>query len=158
MGVAKSTVILSDFFQTGINDEELYERIADDLAQHKIDRVIGIGLTISKYLKFENETATYTILSEFYPSTEDFISRFRFSDFRDEVILVKGARIFCFEQIIQLLELKVHQTELEINLNAVVHNLQQYQKFYNHQQIDGNGKSFCLWKRRCRDCQHITIS
>ena len=127
-GTAKSTVILSDFFQTGINDEGLYERIADDLVQHKIDRVIGIGLTISKHLKFENETATYTIQSEFYPSTEDFISRFRFSDFRDEVILVKGARIFCFEQIIQLLELKVHQTELEINLNAVAHNLQQYQK------------------------------
>ncbi len=127
-GVAKSTVILSDFFQTGMNDEELYARIADDLVQHKIDRVIGIGLNISKYLKFENETATYTIQNEFYPSTEDFISRFRFSDFRDEVILVKGARIFCFEQIIQLLELKVHQTELEINLNAVAHNLQQYQK------------------------------
>src|SRR5258705_1276933 len=127
-GVAKSTVILSDFFQTGMNDEELYARIADDLVQHKVDRVIGIGLNISKYLKFENETATYTIQNEFYPSTEDFISRFRFSDFRDEVILVKGARIFCFEQIIQLLELKVHQTELEINLNAVAHNLQQYQK------------------------------
>jgi Alr-MurF fusion protein len=127
-GVAKSTVILSDFFQTGMNDEELYVRIADDLVQHKVDRVIGIGLNISKYLKFENETATYTIQNEFYPSTEDFISRFRFSDFRDEVILVKGARIFCFEQIIQLLELKVHQTELEINLNAVAHNLQQYQK------------------------------
>ena len=147
-GVSKSTVILSDFFQTGMNDEELYERIADDLVQHKIDRVIGIGLNISKYLKFENETATYTIQNEFYPSTEDFISRFRFSDFRDEVILVKGARIFCFEQIIQLLELKVHQTELEINLNAVAHNLQQYQKliatFYK---ADGNGKSICLWKR-----------
>jgi alanine racemase len=71
-GVSKSTVILSDFFQTGINDEELYERIADDLVQHKIDRVIGIGLNISKYLKFENETATYTIQNEFYPSTEDF--------------------------------------------------------------------------------------
>jgi alanine racemase len=127
-GVAKKTVILSDFFQTGMNDEELYARIADDLVQHKVDRVIGIGLNISKYLKFENETATYTIQNEFYSSTEEFISRFRFSDFRDETILVKGARLFSFEQIIQLLELKVHQTELEINLNAVAHNLQQYQK------------------------------
>jgi len=127
-GISRNTVILSDFFQTGMKDEELYARIADDLIQHKVDRVIGIGLNISKYLKFENETATYTLQNEFYPSTEDFISRFRFSDFRDEVILVKGARIFCFEQIIQLLELKVHQTELEINLKAVAHNLQQYQK------------------------------
>ena len=127
-GVAKKTVILSDFFQTGINDEELYDRIAADLIQHKIDRVIGIGLNISKFLKFENDPVSHTIRSEFYPSPEDFVSRFRFSDFRDETILVKGARIFCFEQIIQLLELKVHQTELEINLNAVAHNLQQYQK------------------------------
>ena len=127
-GVAKSTVVLSDFFQTGMNDEELYTRIAADLMQHKIDRVIGIGLNISKYLKFENDSLTQPIQSEFYPSTEDFISRFRFSDFKDETILVKGARIFSFEQIIQLLELKVHQTELEINLNAVAHNLQQYQK------------------------------
>ena len=127
-GVSKNTIILSDFFQTGMNDEELYTRIAADLTQHKIDRVIGIGLNISKYLKFENDSLTQPIQSEFYPSTEDFISRFRFSDFKDETVLVKGARVFSFEQIIQLLELKVHQTELEINLNAVAHNLQQYQK------------------------------
>jgi len=127
-GVSRKTVILSDFFQTGMNDEELYARIAADINQHKLDRVIGIGLNISKYLKFGSDLTSHTIQNEFYPSTEDFISRFRFSDFRDEAILVKGARVFCFEQIIQLLELKVHQTELEINLNAVAHNLQQYQK------------------------------
>ena len=126
--VDKRTVILSDFFQTGMNDEELYERIAADLSQHKIDRVVGIGLNITKYLKFENNSTTNPIKSEFYPSTEDFVSRFRFSDFKDETVLVKGARVFSFEQIIQLLELKIHQTELEINLNAVAHNLQQYQK------------------------------
>lgn len=127
-GVSKRTVVLSDFFQTGMHDEELYGRIADDLTHHKIDRVIGIGLNISKYLKAEDDPKFNSIQNEFYSSTEEFISRFRFSDFRDEAILVKGARIFCFEQIIQLLELKVHQTELEINLNAVAHNLQEYQK------------------------------
>jgi len=127
-GVSKRTVILSDFFQTGMNDEELYERIAADLIQHKVNRVIGIGLNMSKYMKIDDDLISNKIQSEFYSSTEDFISRFRFSDFRDEAILVKGARVFSFEQIIQLLELKVHQTELEINLNAVAHNLQQYQK------------------------------
>lgn len=126
--VDKRTVILSDFFQTGMNDEELYERITADLVQHKIDRVIGIGLNIANYLKFDSAPTSLPIKSEFYNSTEEFISRFRFSDFKDETVLVKGARVFCFEQIIQLLELKVHQTELEINLNAVAHNLQQYQK------------------------------
>ena len=127
-GVSKKTVILSDFFQTGMNDEELYERIADDLVQHKVNRVIGIGLNISKYFRIEEDFISNKVKNEFYSSTEEFLSRFRFSDFRDETILVKGARIFCFEQIIQLLESKIHQTELEINLNAVAHNLQQYQK------------------------------
>ncbi len=127
-GAAKRTVILSDFFQTGMSDEELYERIADDLVQHKIDRVIGIGLNISKFFKIEEDFVTNKVSSEFYSSTEEFVSRFRFSDYRDEAILVKGARVFCFEQIIQLLESKVHQTELAINLNAVAHNLSQYQK------------------------------
>jgi alanine racemase len=122
-GMTKKTVILSDFFQSGMSKEELYGQIAADLVQHKIDRIIGVGLNISRYLQLDN---SHSIQTEFYTTTEDFISRFRFSDFRDESILVKGARVFHFEQIIQLLEQKSHQTELEINLNAVAHNLQQY--------------------------------
>lgn len=124
-GNTKKTVILSDFFQTGMNEDDLYKQIASDLIHYKIDRVIGVGLNISKHLQID---AAYSIQTEFYPTTEDFVSRFRFSDFRDEAILVKGARVFHFEQIIQLLEQKVHQTELEIDLNVVAHNLRQYQQ------------------------------
>ncbi len=127
-GINTKTAILSDFFQTGLRNEELYRQIAAELVEHKIDRIIGIGLNISSHLRFESFTTDFSIKSEFYPSTEDFISRFRYSDFREEAILIKGARIFHFEQITQLLEQKVHQTELQINLNAVVHNLTQYQK------------------------------
>lgn len=65
---------------------------------------------------------------ESYSSTEDYISHFRSSQFKEETILVKGARSFAFEKIVQLLEQKAHQTVLEINLNAVVHNLKEYQK------------------------------
>jgi len=126
-GAEKKTVILSDFFQTGLSDEELYGQIADDLLHHGIDRVIGIGLNIAAHLKFDQSNSAKPIKSEFYLSTDDFLTRFRFSDFRDEAILIKGARVFHFEQIIQLLEQKVHQTELEINLNALAHNLNQYQ-------------------------------
>src|SRR5204863_628660 len=43
-------------------------------------------------------------------------------------ILLKGARVFEFEQLLPLLEQKVHQTVLEINLSAMLHNLQQYQQ------------------------------
>jgi alanine racemase len=126
-GTAKRTVILSDFFQTGMNNEELYTRIAAELVQHHINRVIGIGLHISEYLKFDSFHNGHLVKREFFLSTEEFISHFRFSDFREEAILVKGARVFHFEEIVRLLEQKVHQTELEINLNAIAHNLTQYQ-------------------------------
>ena len=127
-GAAKKTVILSDFFQTGLSDDELYGQIASELVHHDIDKVIGIGLNIARHLKFDQFSKTHNIISEFYPSTEDFLNRFRLSDIRDETILVKGARVFQFEQIIQALEQKVHQTELEINLDAIAHNLKQYQQ------------------------------
>ena len=126
--VSKKTLILSDFFQTGLKNEELYKQIASDIAHYDIDRVIGIGLNITRHLKPLQGSANKINKIEFYSSTDDFITRLRVSDFKDETILVKGARVFHFERIIQLLEQKVHQTELEINLNAVVHNLNQYQQ------------------------------
>lgn len=127
-GVSKKTLILSDFFQTGLKNDELYNQIASDIAHYDIDRIIGIGLNITKHLKPVQNARNKINKIEFYSSTDEFITRFRVSDFKDETILVKGARVFHFERIIQLLEQKVHQTELEIDLNAVAHNLNQYQQ------------------------------
>ena len=121
---SKRTVILSDFLQTGLPEEKLYDEIASLLRQHRTSKVIGIGKNISAYLKTDSK-ATY----QFYNSTEDFLQQFRSSQFKDETILIKGARIFEFEKIAHALEEKVHQTVLEINLNAIVHNLKAYQNF-----------------------------
>ena len=121
---SKRTVILSDFLQTGLTEEKLYDEIGSLLHQHRTSKVIGIGKNISTYLKTSSK-ATY----QFYNSTEDFLQQFRSSQFKDETILIKGARIFEFEKIAHALEEKVHQTVLEINLNAIVHNLKAYQNF-----------------------------
>ncbi len=64
----------------------------------------------------------------FYVSTEDFIHQFHSSQFHNETVLIKGARVFGFEHISALLEQKAHQTVLEVNLSAIVHNLKQYQQ------------------------------
>lgn len=56
------------------------------------------------------------------------MEQLRTSSFKEETILIKGARSFAFERIVQLLEQKVHQTVLEINLNAIIHNLKEYQQ------------------------------
>jgi alanine racemase len=125
----KKTVILSDFLQTALKDEELYSFILDSLKRHKIDCVIGIGKKIRSQLELNASGASAGIKTGLYDSTDDFIKQFRSSAFKEETILIKGARIFGFEKIVQLLEQKVHQTVLEINLNAIVHNLKVYQNY-----------------------------
>lgn len=121
---SKRTVILSDFLQTGLHEKKLYEEISSLLSVHNIEKVVAIGKSIGRYLRI-HDNAIY----QFYETTEEFLQQFRFSQFREETILIKGARIFGFERIVHTLEQKVHQTVLEINLNALAHNLRQYQKF-----------------------------
>lgn len=127
-GGTKKTVILSDFVQTATEDKKLYARILAELRKHAIARLIGIGEKITKELNALQRPDDSLLVVELYSTTNDFITRFRSSGFREETILVKGARIFEFEQIVHLLEQKVHQTVLEINLNAIVYNLKEHQR------------------------------
>ncbi|WP_026706076.1 bifunctional UDP-N-acetylmuramoyl-tripeptide:D-alanyl-D-alanine ligase/alanine racemase [Flavobacterium soli] len=112
----KKTLILSDIFQSGLDKEELYAKVSQLIISNKINRVIGIGSTISEFKnKFLNSIT--------FKNTEDFINAFDSLSFRNETILIKGARTFEFEKIVALLEEKTHETVLEINLNAIGHNL-----------------------------------
>ena len=121
------TLILSDILQSGKNSQDLYKDVAAILQQKNIHRFIGIGPEISRQQDaFKNIPHTF-----FFPSTTDFKQQFYTLHFNNETILLKGARIFEFEQISHLLEEKVHQTVLEINLNAISYNLRQYQQLIN---------------------------
>jgi len=116
----KKTVILSELFETGQDDLDLYTEIADLLAQKKVNRLIGIGSHIARYaqlFKFE---------AQFFEDTNAFIEAFPGLQFSHETILVKGARRFEFARISKLLTQKIHDTILEIDLNAMVGNLQFY--------------------------------
>ena len=127
-GYSQKTVILSDFLQSARSDKQLYQYIIEILQKHKVSRLIGIGEHISETLRHMAGKANGISTIELHSSTESYLRQFRSTQFREEIILIKGARIFGFEQIVQLLELKVHQTVLEINLNAIVHNVKIYQK------------------------------
>ncbi|MCL6525061.1 MAG: bifunctional UDP-N-acetylmuramoyl-tripeptide:D-alanyl-D-alanine ligase/alanine racemase [Thermoflavifilum sp.] len=123
----RKTLILSDILQSGRNDEQLYQEVADLIHQKGIQRLIGIGPHISQYPQIFSR---YPALScQFFPDTASFIQAFRSDDFLEEAILLKGARPFAFEQISRLLEQRLHETVLEINLNALVHNLKLYQQY-----------------------------
>ncbi|WP_291132484.1 bifunctional UDP-N-acetylmuramoyl-tripeptide:D-alanyl-D-alanine ligase/alanine racemase [Flavobacterium sp. UBA7682] len=112
----KKTIILSDIFQSGLNNEELYSQVSQLIISNKITRVIGIGETISQYKsKFINSVA--------FNDVAEFADAFDRLNFENETILVKGARDFHFEEIVSMLEEKTHETVLEINLNAISYNL-----------------------------------
>ncbi len=118
------TVILSDVPETGKAATVLYSRIADALAQKNIYRFIGIGPQISAH------AASFAGLKQtaFFESTEAFIRDISSLNFHDETILLKGARVFRFEKISNALEQRLHETLLEINLNALRHNLKVYRQ------------------------------
>lgn len=112
----KKTIILSDIIQSGLPTDELYTKVSELVTSNKIDRIIGIGEEISTYSESFKNIITYK-------NTHDFITDFKNLTFENETILIKGARIFQFEEITSLLEEKTHETVLEINLNAISHNL-----------------------------------
>jgi len=119
------TVILSDILQSGKSDVYLYGKISELLKQKDVKRIIGIGSAISR------QSEQFTIEKEFFKTTEDFLKGFSFTRFQNEGILLKGARVFEFEQINQALQQKAHETVFEINLNALVHNLNYYRSKIN---------------------------
>ena len=125
----QKTLILSDILQSGKPETQLYGEVADLLMKKKVHRLIAIGPGISgeKQAFLQNTH----LKSHFFPSTESFIHQFSPQDFRDETILLKGARIFEFERISKLLERKVHQTVLEVNLSAISENLTLYRSLLN---------------------------
>lgn len=120
--IRKTTLILSDFIQSGRNEKELYSEVGMLVKQTGIDRFIGVGKALlDNSLNFKEG-------SRFFYSTDEFIHNFNKVDFRNETILLKGARAFEFEKISKLLEQQVHQTVLEINLDAVAHNLNEFRR------------------------------
>lgn len=122
----RRTVILTDIPESGKNEKELYSEVASAMQQRKVNRLIGIGELIHHH-QHAFEAAGITELL-FFPTVDAFKKDFPHILFRDETILLKGARVFELEEIDRLLEQKVHQTVLEIDLNAVGHNLKQYQQ------------------------------
>lgn len=116
----KRTVILSDILQSGKDERALYESVSELLTKKGVNRLIGIGTAINR------QKDLFPMEKRFFLSTEEFLKSYSGNWFSHETILLKGARMFGFEQISKVLQQKAHETVLEINLNAVVHNLNYY--------------------------------
>jgi len=113
----RKTLILSDILQSGRNEVDLYTFIAQLLEAKNIDYLIGIGPAISR------QADRFSMQKNFFQTTADFLTHFSFASLNNQTVLLKGARVFEFEQISNQLQEKAHETVLEINLNHLIHNL-----------------------------------
>ena len=120
----KLTLVLSDIYQSGRSQRELYREVAALAKERGVQKLIGIGPEISA------EAESFDIEDKhFFPTTDAFVASEVFSSLRNEFILLKGARRFAFDNLTELLVQKVHETILEVNLNAVVDNLNYFRSF-----------------------------
>ncbi len=117
-GDRRRTLILSDILQTGSDADTLYSTVGSLLAAHAIDTFIGIGDALAA-----NKHHITTTAKHFFPTVEAFLASSVCAALSNEVVLLKGARQYGFERIEEALAAKVHQTTLEVNLDAVVANL-----------------------------------
>ena len=120
----RRTLILSDIYQSGESEDALYREVSELVVKRGVEKFIGIGEAISR--QADNIRVGE---KHFFADVKEFIGSDVFRSLRDEVILIKGSRAFGFDHITELLEQKVHETILEVNLNAVVANLNHYRSF-----------------------------
>ncbi|MEO1054844.1 MAG: bifunctional UDP-N-acetylmuramoyl-tripeptide:D-alanyl-D-alanine ligase/alanine racemase [Bacteroidota bacterium] len=116
----KKTVILSDIMQSGRSEAELYQQVNQLLEDKGVDRLIGVGDQISR------QKDLFKVAADFYQDTDTLINALGQIKFSNEMILVKGAREFEFERIVSKLQQRIHGTVLEIDLDALTHNLNFY--------------------------------
>ena len=131
------TLILSDIYQSGVTPHELYHRVMELAVKRGVTKFIGIGKEIKRILADEgggqiagDQTAKLPgTVAFFFDDVEEFLRSEVFKGLRNEIVLIKGARDFGFDQITEMLEQKVHETILEVNLNAVVENLNHFRSY-----------------------------
>lgn len=117
-GVRPRTVILSDILQSGYPEDELYARVAGLVGSSGAERFVGIGDALKR------NAGLFTLPARFYRSVEDYVRNIKREDVAGHAVLLKGNRDSRFERISHALERKTHTTVLEVDLDAMLHNLQ----------------------------------
>jgi alanine racemase len=144
----KKTLILSDILQTGMTPRLLYKKVAEMAEQSRIERIVGIGRDITAHRSMFSMPE-----KSFYRTTEEFVASGEWRNFDHELILLKGARKYHFEQISALLEERIHETMLEVDLDAVVHNFNFYKS-----RLHPDTKMVCMVKANAYGAGAVEIA
>lgn len=114
-------LILSDLVQSNLTSEDV-EAIDQLISAKRIKQLIVVGDQFKEALN--NPKIEYSHFS----TTEDLIASDQLQLLENKLILVKGSRRFEFENVVKALSEKIHKTRLEIDLNAIQHNLNIHRK------------------------------
>ncbi len=132
----RKTVVLSDIFQTEIDQDELYTKVSDLILSKKIDRFIGVGSNICEFKHhFEK------LDNLFFHTVEQLLQSEWIENIKDEIILLKATPYFQFDKIEAQIEHRVNKTRLEVNLNSIVKNLN-----YFRSKLNRKTKVMCMVK------------
>lgn len=124
-GKREKAVIISDFMQTGLTPAELNQSLAASIHKHDVKHVIGVGITVENLRKYLNTD----VLFQYFKSTDQLIEKIHDINLSQKMILVKGARVFKLEKIIEVLSEKIHTATLETDLQALGHNLRVFSQY-----------------------------
>ncbi|MBQ4278545.1 MAG: alanine racemase [Rikenellaceae bacterium] len=119
-GQRRRVLILSDIYQSGLDEDALYNKVAALVARAGVDYLIGVGEQIFRH------SSKFSCRREFFLRTETLLNSYNFGDLASCAVLIKGSRVFGFERISHALELKTHTTVLEVDLDAMTANLNTY--------------------------------
>jgi alanine racemase len=131
----KRVLILSDILQSGMVPAAFYRKVAELVNQKQVQQIVGIGPNLMSHSNL------FGMEKEFYPTTESFLDSGKWRNLKDSIILIKGSRQSRFERISEQLEEKAHQTVLEVDLDAVIHNLK-----YFRSRLKPETKIICMVK------------
>jgi alanine racemase len=147
----RKILILSDLLQQG-SPSKVYQEVADLIASYAVDELIGVGEEV-KLLKEK-----FPDRFRGFSTTEDLLTNLPLSEFSNDLILITGARVFGFEQIVRKLQQGLHGTTLEINLNALTHNYNFYKKLLSkHTKVMVMVKAFAYGGGAIEIANHIQI-
>ena len=119
-GGRERVVVTSDIVESGEKPAQLYRKMADLIHHAGCGRVFAIGPSITAHKHLFGDDA------HFFAITEDLLSQVTTEELNGTVVLVKGARSFGLERVVERWQESTHGTVLGIDLDALRHNLNHY--------------------------------
>ncbi len=113
-------IILSDIPHTGYSANEVYKTVAQWIKNDNIYLFIGIGKELVQYKEYFPSNAYY------FKDVDALMNELSHISFKQTTLLLKGARAFKFEKISNKIQMQSHETILNIDLNALLHNYSAY--------------------------------